>query len=93
MMATASDTSDISALFNQEKFSHVYRLLLAVNEKTDGRFMGIVKPAIVDGCEMRDLAQYIRNKAKRAAVGRAKLIEALPIVAEEFRLLAIAEAA
>jgi hypothetical protein len=42
---------------------------------------------------MRDLAGDIRNVAKRAAVGRGRLIEALPIVAEEIRLLDIAEAA
>jgi hypothetical protein len=86
-------SEDIDALFNTEKTIHVYRYLLLVNQRTAGRFVNIVKPAIIDGCEMSYLAPDIRNKAKRPAVGRARFIEALPIVAEEFRLLALADAA
>lgn len=63
-----------------------------INARTNGAF-SIVKRALVDGAEMRELAPDITNRAKRASVGRARLIAALPIVAREIMALERADAA
>jgi hypothetical protein len=83
---------DPSLLRGAEWTAHAFSLWSRVDRVTHGRFW-LVKRAIVDRAEMKDLAPDIRNKAKRAAAGRRRLIEALPIVAEEIRLLDIADAA
>jgi hypothetical protein len=83
---------DPSLLRGAEWTAHAYSLWTRVDRVTNGRFW-LVKRAIVDRAEMKDLAPDIRNRAKRAEAGRQRLIEALPIVAEEIRLLDVADAA
>ncbi len=83
---------DLSRLRGAEIVADFYGRWRRVNSRTNGGFY-VVKKAIVDGAEMRDLAPDVANLAKRAAVGRARLIAALPIVAEEVSLLERADAA
>jgi hypothetical protein len=82
----------LSPLRGAERVAHFFSLWRTLDKRTAGGF-SIVKRAVVDLCEMRDLAMDIPNRAKRAGVGRARLIAALPIVAEEVRLLVLADAA
>jgi hypothetical protein len=89
----AKNLGDMSLLRGQERFAHISGIWRRLDGRTEGRF-NIAKRAVVDGCEMRALAGDIRIPiAKRAAVGRTRLIEALPIVAREIQLLDLAEAA
>jgi hypothetical protein len=85
---------DMTLLRGQERYAHISGLWRRLDERTEGRFI-LVKKAVVDGCEMRALAGDMLKIpiAKRAAVGRVRLIEALPLVAEEIRLLDLANAA
>ena len=91
-------TPDLTALRGQEKFVHSQWLWAIVDKNTfdwsnERSRLTLVLGALRDRCEMRDLAPDVRNKEHRARIGRARLIEALPIVAEEIRLLDFAEAA
>jgi hypothetical protein len=88
----AVPTTDTSVMRDGELMAHFYGVWRLVDKRADGRFYKIVKPAVIDACEMRELARDISQKKNRAAVGRSRLIEALPDVAEEVRLLDLADA-
>lgn len=91
------EVPDLIKLRGQERFVHSQWLWALVDKNTfdwstERSRLSIVLGALRDRCEMRDLAPDVRNKEHRARVGRQRLIEALPIVAEAIRLLDVAEA-
>jgi hypothetical protein len=89
--ARTPTVGDLSELRGAERYAHITSLWQRLDRRTEGRF-SLVKRALVDRCEMKDLASDV-SKTRRAAIGRERLIAALPIVADELRLLDVAEAA